>query len=132
MQVDFCGRLDLRVSAQKCATSFSQNQLAEGSGRDLRAKSASNNSQCKFASNNSQIFLLSAPVTQTDVTSSRKLGITIRKMFCKLDSRGFPKTCRSTPNSIRGERYGFRKIGLLHTPSQFQLFFLLFAFKPSL
>ena len=80
----------------------------------------------------SQIFLLRAPVTQMGVTSSRKLGIMIRTAFCKLDSRGFPKTCSSTPNSIQGGRYGFCKLGILHTPSQFQLFFLLFAFKPSL
>ena len=83
-------------------------------------------------STNSQIFLLRALVTQMSVTASRKLGIRIRKLFWKLDSRGFPKICSSTPNSIWGERYGFRKIGLLHTPSEIQLFFLLFAFKPSL
>ena len=60
---------------------ISQKVLGEICEQNLRVQSRSAICEYKLALLISQIFLLRAPVTQMGITSSRKLGIRICKMF---------------------------------------------------
>ena len=71
-------------------------------------------------------------VTKSVITSSRNIGIAIRKVRRKLDFRGFQSIGGRTHNSIGAERYGPRNIEVLHWPKIiFSLFLPICSFSPS-